>query len=218
MKLYKGNSKSNIGQLLIKVEKFRKKCSWNYKYALGKWDFMKEEKTRYEKIIEFIKTSPIKKPKILDLGCGYGALNFYLKETDYSTITGVDLSSVAISKAKKQNFINSTFITADINKFNINEHYDIVIFNEVLSYLENQENIISKFVKNTDTDYLIISLFKNSDTIIEVVPSKYTLLKKVLVKQSNEIFWHIYLYKIKPRVLSLILFFYADVTDLALFF
>ncbi|MET3022008.1 class I SAM-dependent methyltransferase [Flavobacterium hydatis] len=218
MTLKTNNTKSNISQFFIKVEKFRKKCSWNYKYALGKWDFMKEEKTRYEKIIEFIKASPIDKPKILDLGCGYGALNFYLKESEYSTITGVDLSSTAICKAKKQNFINSSFITADLNKFNTNEHYDIVIFNEVLYYLENQESIVSRFVTNTDTDYLIISLFKDSDTVIDVVPSQYTLLQKELVKQSSEIFWHIYLYKIKPRIQSLIVFFYADVTDLALFF
>ena len=218
MTLNKSNTKSNFSQFLIKVEKFRKKCSWNYKYALGKWDFMTEEKTRYEKIIEFIKATHIDKPRILDLGCGYGALNSYLKESDYSTITGVDLSATAICRAKKQNFINSSFITADLNQYNTNEQYDIVIFNEVLYYLEDQENIVSRFVKDTDSSYLVISLFKNSDNVMEAVPNEYVLLKTELVKQSNEIFWHIYLYKIKTKIQSLILFLHADVNDLALFF
>ncbi|MCV9927033.1 class I SAM-dependent methyltransferase [Flavobacterium sp. LS1R49] len=211
--------KSNISKQLENLEKFRKKCSWNYKYALGKWDFMKYEKTRYEKIIEFIKTSNIKEPKILDLGCGYGALNSYLKESDYATISGVDLSSTAINKAKKQNFINSSFQIADLNKFDTKEQYDIVIFNEVLYYLDDQKNLVSRFVKNTNSDYLIISLFKdsNDNDIINVLSNEYVLLQKELVKQSTKIFWHIYLFKVKPALRAVFLFFTADVTDLALF-
>lgn len=203
--------KSNINKLLDKLEKFRKRSSWNYKYALGKWDFMKHEETRYQKIIEFIKTSDINKPKILDLGCGYGALNLYLKETDYSTISGVDLSCTAISQAKKQNFANSTFEVADLNQYNTNEQYDIVIFNEVLYYLDDQKNLVSRFVKNTNSDYLIVSLFKDSREISEVLSKEYVLVKKELVKQSSKIFWNIYLYQVKPAIQAMLLFFYADV-------
>lgn len=182
-----------------RLEKFRKKCSWNYKYAIGKWDYMKNEKERYEKIIEFIKASTIKQPKILDLGCGYGALNSYLKEFDYSTILGVDLSFTAINRAKAQNFINSSFQVADLTQFNTNEPYDIIIFNEVLYYLENPKDLVSRFITNTDSDYLIVSLYSNSisNDIISLLSNQYELVQNELVLQSDKISWHLYLFKVK---------------------
>lgn len=40
----------------------RKRFSWNYKYAIGKWDYMGNEEARYKVIVELIKKSNIDKP------------------------------------------------------------------------------------------------------------------------------------------------------------
>ena len=85
-------------KLLSKLKWIRKRFSWNYKYAIGKWDYMGKESKRYATIVDFIRETKIINPKILDLGCGYGALYDYLDENEISEYLGIDLSDSAIDR------------------------------------------------------------------------------------------------------------------------
>ena len=177
----------------------RKRFTWNYKYAIGKWDFMIDEEDRYKTIIKFIKESKIDKPRILDLGCGYGALNKYMDKNDYSYCLGVDLSDTAINKAKKKNYPNSEFIVADIHKFVPNDTFDIIIFNEVLYYLDNQMEIVARFSNYSNNEgFFIFSFYGIRNDLITDIGKNYKLIESELVAtKKNDASWAISIYEIK---------------------
>ncbi len=174
--------------LFIRLKWFKKKLKWDYKYRKGKWDYMGNEKQRYATIVTFIKESGIDKPKILDLGCGYGALNQYLNENDYGYLEGIDLSCNAIQRAKDKNYPNAEFQVADIHQFIPNEKFDIIVFNEVLYYLDNQLEIVSKFSNYfNDEGYFIFSFYGIREDLIAELENTYTLVKKEVISQSDAV-------------------------------
>lgn len=176
----------------------KKRFSWNYKYFIGKWDYIENQNTRYNKIVEHVNYCNINNPKILDLGCGFGSICKYLNEDDFSSLLGVDLSDTAIAKAKKKKYSNTNFIVADIQKFETNEKFDIIILNEVIYYLDDYLETLSRFSKffKNENGYFIISIYGVREDIIEKVSTQYELIKtdKVL-KVDNNAYWGITLFK-----------------------
>ncbi len=85
------------------------------------------------------------KKKVLEIGCGKGfALNFLADNLPGLSLSGVDISTVAIEQARS-NFPKHNFMVGDIgsSKFVVAEKYDVVIFNQVLWYiLEKLETAI----------------------------------------------------------------------------
>jgi predicted TPR repeat methyltransferase len=176
---------------------FKKQIRWNYKYKKGTWDFMSSENLRYEAIVNQIRETQVTSPSILDLGCGFGALNDYLKSNDYSCFLGVDFSSNAIQRAKNNNYPNSEFLVADIHHFTPNQNFDIIIFNEVLYYLEDQMTIVEKFANYFNKQgYFIFSFFGGREDLVVELEKNYQLIRKNEVVQ-NDINWSICLYKVQ---------------------
>jgi predicted TPR repeat methyltransferase len=180
-----------------KLKWFKKKLRWNYKYQKGAWDYMGNENLRYEAIANQIKNSQINNPAILDLGCGYGALNDYLKSSDYSSFLGVDFSSNAIQRAIAKNYPKSDFLVADIHQFSPQRTFDIIIFNEVLYYLEDQMGIISKFSNYFISEgYFIFSFYGGREDLVIEIEKKHQLIQKDTVKQADGVLWNVCLYKV----------------------
>lgn len=176
---------------------FKKQIRWNYKYKKGVWDFMSKENLRYEAIVSQIRKTTIKNPKILDLGCGFGALNEYLKSNDYSYFLGVDFSSNAIQRAQEQNYPNAEFRVADIHHFVPNQPFDVIIFNEVLYYLEDQMSIVEKFAGYFNSEgYFIFSFFGGREDLVIELEKKYQLIQKDIVIQ-DDINWSVCIYKVR---------------------
>lgn len=186
-----------LQNLFIKLKWFKKKLKWDYKYRKGSWDYMGDEKQRYDAIVEFIRTSGVTHSKILDLGCGYGALNAYLDESDYQFSLGVDLSSNAIQRAKAKNYPNAEFQVADIHQFIPKQKFDFIIFNEVLYYLEKPLEIVSRFATYFNEEgYFIFSFYGIREDLIQELETRYSLVKKEIISQSDTIVWGICMYKV----------------------
>lgn len=100
------------------------------------------------------------KATILDIGCGYGYLDYFLAlSSNTRYITGVDYDEDKITIAKN-NYIkpeNLDFIHSDILEFNFSK-YDIILLNDILHYLdqEQQESIINKSLKSLNNNGFII--------------------------------------------------------------
>lgn len=80
-----------------------------------------------------------KQIKILDLGCGDGALLFWLQKHNYNNIIGVDMSSEQIKRAKNMG-IDKVF-EADIFDW-LREHpdeYDLIVANDLLEHFTKSE-------------------------------------------------------------------------------
>lgn len=183
--------------LFLKLKWFKKKLKWDYKYKKGAWNYMGDEKERYNTIVNFIKQTGINKPSILDLGCGYGALNQYLEQNDFGSALGIDISSCAIKMAKDKNYSQSDFLAINIHDFIPKQKFDIIIFNEVLYYLDNQLEIVSRFSEYlNDEGYFIFSFYGIREDLIQELNTRYTLIEKEIISQSDTVFWGICLYKV----------------------
>ena len=181
-----------------KIKWFKKKISWDWKYRIGKWDYMGKEQLRYNAIVDLIKSFEIQNLRILDLGCGYGSLCNYLKNTEYEFCLGIDLSSNAITKAKKENYKNTKYLVADIHQFKTEEKFDVIIFNEVLYYLDNQMEVVKKYSNYLNNEgYFIFSFYLVKEDLILELNDNYKLIKTEVVKQAENVFWGISIYKNK---------------------
>jgi len=76
----------------------------------------------------------------LDIGCGTGDLLRQLAARGFD-ITGVDLSSVAIEKAKEQ---PGTFIAGDFMDADLSGSYDVIFINKVLAFVDDKKAFLNK--------------------------------------------------------------------------
>ena len=108
-----------------------------------------------EELVEYIKsyliTKKIKKPKILDLGCGSGVIGLSLKKFfEEAEVTLTDISNEALEVAKtnaKNLNLKVKFILSDWFSNIKEEKYDIIVSNP--PYIETNEEI-EEIVKNNE--------------------------------------------------------------------
>lgn len=77
-----------------------------------------------------------KKIKILEVGSGLGYLTYSIAQSGFD-ITGLDISTIAVSKAKKR--YGDYFICADLYEYSkvTGKVYDVVIMTEVIEHIPN---------------------------------------------------------------------------------
>lgn len=76
---------------------------------------------------------------ILDLGCGQGRDALFLGRLGYK-VRGIDISKVGINQMNKQASKENLDVTgevADVFKFSIPEHYDLVLLDSMLHFYKN---------------------------------------------------------------------------------
>lgn len=117
--------------------------------------------------------------KILDIGCGKGAFTHLLKKAD-NDVTGIDISETAIKKASERyKEVNFKVLSTD-ELMKQNEHYELVVIMEVLSYLNNWQELIE--YASSITKHLYISLYiPDTENIIGFVKS-FKMLKNEINK------------------------------------
>jgi len=78
------------------------------------------------------------KDRILDLGCGNGALTYDLGEKA-SSVVGIDLNKKNIQTARKEyGRENIKYIIGDITKDFSNQRFDVIILSNVLEHIKNR--------------------------------------------------------------------------------
>jgi SAM-dependent methyltransferase len=123
-----------------------------YAIDMNPWEQSADSDLNYNKYYDFSRArlaEAIKnienKKTILEVGCGKGfALNLLADNLPDSSLSGVDISSIAIEHARKK-FPNHNYMVGDIgsSEFAAEQKYDIVIFNQILWYiLENIETAV----------------------------------------------------------------------------
>lgn len=113
------------------------KLAWERQYSTGKWDYLDSspiERSR-SAIIGMYCRHFFPEGIILDIGCGLGTVIDFLNNIQQEKYTGIDISQEALKKAAMK---KATFINIDFNEFNSKEKFDIIIFNEVLNYLDEE--------------------------------------------------------------------------------
>jgi len=110
-------------------------------YFKTKWNLEAKNFAYYNELIE-------KRKRILDIGCGYGYLSFYLhyKNSD-RIIQGIDYDEdkILITQNSYNKTENLQFVYADISTVKVDEQ-DVIFLNDILHYLsaENQQIVLNR--------------------------------------------------------------------------
>jgi SAM-dependent methyltransferase len=115
--------------------------AWDAQYSRGGWAFLSDlsELAHYAVIVGY---ADHLRPRgsVLDVGCGAGTLHERFRSVGYSHYTGVDISEVAVADLRARVSLDPTaagttdFVAADADEFTPRRTYDLVIFNESLTY------------------------------------------------------------------------------------
>lgn len=118
-------------------------------------DWIKEKLKNYNTNIE-----------ILDVGSWSGAIADNLYKSGFRYIDCLEISTAACNLGK-QHYPYLNFINEDVNKFETEKKYDVIILGEILEHLHNPLSIIEKFRR-----YL-----NNNGILLVTIPTPQTVFK-----------------------------------------
>jgi 2-polyprenyl-3-methyl-5-hydroxy-6-metoxy-1,4-benzoquinol methylase len=164
--------------------------AWEMQYAAGRWDFLAQlsELARFSILAGYIchlKPGGI----VLDAGCGQGVLMRRLPSTCYSKYVGIDVSASAISVAQEHGNERSTFLAADCEGYSPAEHFDVIVFNEVLCSLRDPLNTVERYSRSLNPGGLLLvsmcTAARGSATILRRLKQAYSTVDEVRVVHSG---------------------------------
>lgn len=119
---------------------------WDAQYDRGRWAFLSgiEEMAHYAVIVGY---ATYLKPNsaVLDIGCGTGVLHERFAAVGYERYTGVDISEVAVSSLQASAPPRATFVAADAADFTPPGAYDVVVFNESITYFTDPMAVFAHY-------------------------------------------------------------------------
>jgi cyclopropane fatty-acyl-phospholipid synthase-like methyltransferase len=153
--------KANEQHYELPPEFFEKILGKNLKYSCCLWpeDHIKEELPPYldqaeEDMLELSsdRAELENGQNILELGCGWGSMTFYMAEKfPDSTITAISNSRFQIeyisNMAEKRSIKNIEVEAADINNYSTEEKFDRIISIEMFEHMRNYQKLMQKIRK-----------------------------------------------------------------------
>jgi 2-polyprenyl-3-methyl-5-hydroxy-6-metoxy-1,4-benzoquinol methylase len=170
--------------------------TWEAQYASGRWDFLAElsELARFSVLAGYICHL---KPgaAVLDTGCGQGLLLRRLPSALYSRYVGIDLAGSAIAVAQQQQQdARSTFLEADCESYTPGEHFDVIVFNEVLCCLVDPLRTVERYASFLNPGGLLLvsmcTAARGSATILWRLKRRYATVDEVrVVHSARKVSW-----------------------------
>lgn len=108
------------------------------------WEKVEDYQPESVRFISLIKKHSPKARTILDIACGGGKNDYWLKKR--FAVTGVDLSPQMIAQAKKLN-PGADYHVGDMRSFDLKKKFDAVFFNDGIIYMQNEKDLL-KALKN----------------------------------------------------------------------
>jgi len=160
-----------------------------------------------DKVLRRCLTPFIREKSVLELGCGEGHLTEVVFNKARSVV-GVDISDVAIARAKSLNLRNARFESADLLQTSF-EGYDIIAAVECIYYLSLQERgvFLEKVIREHSGKMLLLSgpivdyrrYFSHKRLVYEVTTLGFTLVKSY----NLSVYWHPFSSRIIGNLLKL---------------
>jgi 2-polyprenyl-3-methyl-5-hydroxy-6-metoxy-1,4-benzoquinol methylase len=177
----------------IKRKVFRQhRERWNHQYSLGNWEGLKSdlEHERFMAAVSLFEKHALG-GSILEVGCGEALLQQKLQDNSYTHLLGLDLSDVAIAKAKTLANSKSDYQVANMETFDTQQRFSTVIFTESLNYAKNPVALLKKYQQFlTPNGVIIVSMYRSKH-----IPKIWESLSEVfhckdqLVTQNEKGIW-----------------------------
>ena len=119
----------------MQFRRLAEKLKWDLQYFCGYWNYIDGIP---EPALANTINANLKGGSILDLGCG--TANTVAILAGYTSYQGVDLSNVALRKARRR-YANAKnrFVAADIVEFQPRDRFDVIVLSEVIYYIALDE-------------------------------------------------------------------------------
>ncbi len=141
-------------------------AGWDEQYRRGQWDVLREadEVARYGVLVGFIERLG-GAGAILDVGCGEAILRDLLGEDRCRAYTGVDISRVAIERARQRHGESDALVVADAESYAPERSFDAVVLNECLYYFREPIAQARRYLGHVrDGGVLVVSMFHSART------------------------------------------------------
>jgi 2-polyprenyl-6-hydroxyphenyl methylase/3-demethylubiquinone-9 3-methyltransferase len=169
-----------------------KQSLWDKEFAEGRWKYI--EHTRDDCVYGFIEKW-CNGGTILDLGCGAGNTGAELDSSKYSQYVGVDVSDVALQKARQRIAADNrsdknSYTLGAIETYIPGKKYDVILFRESLFYIARWrlKPILDWYAEWLTPNGVIIVRLWSSDThadMIYLIESGFEVLEKHLEPNNS---------------------------------
>lgn len=120
--------------------------TWEKEWETGKWAHLGAtavERSKAAVIIAMLNMFGPPNARILDVGCGNGNLVDLLSTEQRKNYLGMDISQEAIKQAK-QRWPDVSFLASQSESFVSSTRFDVIIFNEMLYYVDHYK-VLQKY-------------------------------------------------------------------------
>ena len=140
---------------------------WDQEFQAGQWDFLADisEVGRYAVVAGYHQIAAAHET-VLDVGCGAGLLQPWLRRAGYQAYLGIDLSAEAIGRAQAGADEATRFEAANAEAFVPPRAFDVIIFNEMLYYMVDPVGVLRRYGEHlTPEGTFIVSLWDSRESV-----------------------------------------------------
>lgn len=149
---------------------FQSEKQWDKEWKSGAWTYLEKVAVERSRIAiiggVFIPMYSGNASSVLDIGCGEGAISDFLNPIQRAKYVGVDISKEAISVAKLTRGSPRKFVHAAAHLFSPMHKFDVIIFSDMLYYVEH-EKILKQYSNYMNPNAIvIISIFHQTEKLM----------------------------------------------------
>jgi len=88
--------------------------------------------------------------KVLDVGCGIGALAYDIAQQTGAVVVGIDLNERNLDQARTRfSHPNVSYVHGDVLDADLAQHFDSLVLSNLLEHLEHRVDFLRELVKKT---------------------------------------------------------------------
>jgi trans-aconitate methyltransferase len=167
------------------------RIAWNLEWAAGRWNYLDAVNPLSVEIVRKYSRNGA----IVELGCGSGALAASVGSRFYKSYKGVDISNVAIKRARARRIDRSEFEIGTMESAPIGPA-DLIIIQEALFYLESKQQIgllqkCLRYVAPQGKVYITVHDGAQYASLVDRVRQAGSVVEERRVKYGEDEFVHI---------------------------
>ncbi len=167
-------------------------------YASAEWDYLRniEEAPRFGIVSAYCRLLA-SDGSLLEVGCGEGFLLEQLDRSRYRHFTGIDISAVAIERARALEDDRTVFVRAEAESYVPDRTFEVIVFNEVLEYFDEPLELTRRYEPFlAPGGHLVASMFAapytaRSQRIWKMLESRYEVVAHSRVRVARDYLWNI---------------------------